>query len=580
MKKHVVALALLLLLLGLTAIAHGETKAISVIMDSTIYEGKNCPFQVKYGDQIILNHQLQISMSQGNEEKKFVFFEFDDGEGYIYAQSFYCYEAGTIKIKFRVYDEEEEEWAEKVISRAYRRDDALTGAPTILNQPDENGFAILYYPGADGFVQKGEDYGIYGFDPCDETLRVWYGGIYAAVVDGKRSDWLTVTFSEEDEENLKQMKPLTVTCKESFQQGEPFTFTVDGEEDAHYDFWIEQNGGPKYTPVFDGPGTYTVDLGWLEVTNYNLESWFNYSCYVQVTVTKPGYETQYESAVFSIVPGEETEPPTVAYSPKAVEYYDQPITFTIEKEGATDYLALLENNGVWFLAPASKEYECSFSVSFTGIAFSAKVNGRWTPFTEMMYFIDLDSYPQNLEKPELEVPYHVIAGESIPLRWNAVEGAEKYDISAYSMITNYDERVIVEGTDYSLHASNKPGDVIEIRIYAIGNGYGDSEYTIKYAMILPDNGAMTLPASLQSVGDMAFWGLPVSRLNIPDGCEELGYLSFADMKNLVVMRIPASVKSISSDAFMYSSIRVIETEAGSYAEQFGKKHGIQVIHIE
>lgn len=85
-----------------------------------------------------------------------------------------------------------------------------------------------------------------------------------------------------------------------------------------------------------------------------------------------------------------------------------------------------------------------------------------------------------------------------------------------------------------------------------------------------------MPDSVTEVGDEAFAGVKASRIVIPNSCGSIGSRAFANTKNLVKIRIPASVTTIAANAFEGSGVLTIETTAGSIAEQYARNHQIPV----
>ena len=82
----------------------------------------------------------------------------------------------------------------------------------------------------------------------------------------------------------------------------------------------------------------------------------------------------------------------------------------------------------------------------------------------------------------------------------------------------------------------------------------------------------TLPASTISVGESAFEGLPMTIVEIPDGCTSIGAKAFKDCANLTQIRIPASVTSIDATAFEGCANVFVYGTAGSAAQTFCADH--------
>ncbi len=81
-----------------------------------------------------------------------------------------------------------------------------------------------------------------------------------------------------------------------------------------------------------------------------------------------------------------------------------------------------------------------------------------------------------------------------------------------------------------------------------------------------------LPASTKTVGESAFEGLPMTIVEIPNGCEIIGKWAFKDCIGLRQIRIPASVTTIDTTAFDGCTDVFIYGTAGSAAEYFCDSH--------
>ena len=73
-----------------------------------------------------------------------------------------------------------------------------------------------------------------------------------------------------------------------------------------------------------------------------------------------------------------------------------------------------------------------------------------------------------------------------------------------------------------------------------------------------DRWVLTLPTGLKTIEAEAFAGVHASKIIIPEGCESIGPRAFADCEGLLVVVIPATVKSIDETAFEGSPNAVIQ----------------------
>ena len=85
---------------------------------------------------------------------------------------------------------------------------------------------------------------------------------------------------------------------------------------------------------------------------------------------------------------------------------------------------------------------------------------------------------------------------------------------------------------------------------------------------------VSLPDTLEKLENMAFQNTKVRMINIPDTVSSIGTYCFADCPELEKVYIPASVKSILSDAFTRSDKVTVYTTEGSAAKAYCAANGI------
>ena len=102
---------------------------------------------------------------------------------------------------------------------------------------------------------------------------------------------------------------------------------------------------------------------------------------------------------------------------------------------------------------------------------------------------------------------------------------------------------------------------------------GEATYKATFASI-PAFGTPTfkLPAAIKTIEESTFEGLPMTIVEIPDGCESIGKWAFKDCTSLTKIRIPASVTTIDDTAFNGCADVLIYGAANSAAKTFCDTH--------
>ena len=93
----------------------------------------------------------------------------------------------------------------------------------------------------------------------------------------------------------------------------------------------------------------------------------------------------------------------------------------------------------------------------------------------------------------------------------------------------------------------KPGN--DVTVTATSDHGVERACTVHVMRARDDMKFLDLPADLETVEAETFEGGAFEAVLIPDGCTAIGSRAFADCKNLVYVRIPASVTTVADDAF-------------------------------
>ena len=83
-----------------------------------------------------------------------------------------------------------------------------------------------------------------------------------------------------------------------------------------------------------------------------------------------------------------------------------------------------------------------------------------------------------------------------------------------------------------------------------------------------------LPAALESIGDEAFEGTAIEKVEIPENVKSIGERAFANIRSLRIVRIPVTTTFIGKAAFTGSDRVTIIGAPGSYARAWAKENGL------
>ena len=86
-----------------------------------------------------------------------------------------------------------------------------------------------------------------------------------------------------------------------------------------------------------------------------------------------------------------------------------------------------------------------------------------------------------------------------------------------------------------------------------------------------------LPSSLQVIGEEAFEGTAVTKVDLPESLEIIKDRAFANVKSLRSIYIPQSTTEIGKDVFAGTKHVMITAAPGSYARNWAKNNGIPFV---
>ncbi|MDE7377289.1 MAG: leucine-rich repeat domain-containing protein, partial [Muribaculaceae bacterium] len=108
-----------------------------------------------------------------------------------------------------------------------------------------------------------------------------------------------------------------------------------------------------------------------------------------------------------------------------------------------------------------------------------------------------------------------------------------------------------EGDGYNGYSGNDVSGELEIPAIASDGMYEYSVIAIGECSFKNCNGltSVTIPSSVKSIGDYAFYGCSLSSIDIPDATTSIGNFTFCGCRELASVTIPTSVTSIGEHTF-------------------------------
>ncbi len=85
---------------------------------------------------------------------------------------------------------------------------------------------------------------------------------------------------------------------------------------------------------------------------------------------------------------------------------------------------------------------------------------------------------------------------------------------------------------------------------------------------------LVLPAGTVRIEREAFAGINAEEVVIPDGCEYIGPMAFANCPTLRLINIPDSVTFIADSAFTGTNVTILQEGVSGYGRQYAQQHGL------
>ena len=203
----------------------------------------------------------------------------------------------------------------------------------------------------------------------------------------------------------------------------------------------------------------------------------------------------------------------------------------------------------------------------------AKINGMWTKETDI-FPIQINPFEEEaLDNPVITtIPAESMKGSPVTLQWEAVEGAEYYEV-IWHRTNGYWHSARVEGsTSYTIDANDLDTTGI-YRVYVTSHAANrPSEWAKIYNSMLtvvnPYEGeTLSLPNGLTEIETEAFAGTRAEIIVIPASCTKIGSKAFANCESLTVVRFQGRNTVIAEDAFEgCGSFTVIAPEGSQTAQ--------------
>ncbi len=138
----------------------------------------------------------------------------------------------------------------------------------------------------------------------------------------------------------------------------------------------------------------------------------------------------------------------------------------------------------------------------------------------------------------------------------------------------------IEGSALDFEGSNLKAETEGRALFVVTEEGGDEEQKQVEFTVLSRDEAVLLPDDITQISEQTLQHTAIQAVVIPDGCQSIGDLAFADTPSLGYVYIPDSVTQISNDAFTGSENVIIFCPGENTAMSYAREKGLNAFILE